>query len=85
MKVLKIEIVLAKSDVGTIAKVLTKSFFKTKETEYICHKASPLMGAEWVDAQSGLMAGSDIATQINDAAQAAASLAKLQGNLSRTL
>jgi hypothetical protein len=73
---MNIEICLGTRDVGTTAVVTTRRWFSTKVSKYICHRASPVMGGQWICESSGLEASSELQSKLNYAAQAAASLAE---------
>ena len=73
---MNIEICLGTRDVGTTAVVTTRRWFSTKVSKYICHKASPVMGGQWISESSGLEASGELQSKLNYAAQAAARLAE---------
>lgn len=88
--VISINIELGTRDIGTVAHVKLKQHRSIREASFVCHNANAIMGGQWIDASSGVVAGPQLTHQLNDSAQAAVRLAahnasKALGDLSGSL
>ncbi len=70
-----VHIDLGRRDIGTTAMVSFKRFRSTRHAKFVCHQADPMMGGKWIEESNGIAAGGDLASKLNNAAQAAVSLA----------
>jgi hypothetical protein len=61
--------------IGTKATVTSRRLFVTRTATFVCHQATALLGAEWINEETGTPADSKLSMQLNEAAQAASRLA----------